>query len=485
MISRNNRSSCAEMSDHVPETGGHDQRNTHSRPRVHCWLSFRAPTRAVASCGTRGRSTYGKDDSESVLVVQADTMTLNPAFDHREIERAYNDDPVSAAAEYGAQFRTDVSGFISREVVDGCTVVDRHELAPVAGVSYSGFVDFAGGSGQDSATLAIAHSETRDGHRVAVLDLVREIRSVVGADVVRNTAVHEQLSESLQHVLGVQSPWPRRWPSTPVCARRRSSAGEGHALYTRSTSAKFRSRFRRVLALRAGAAVRDEHYKTLSPLRGRVHRSFCARRLVLLLPIGRPWRLRVASLLVPGRQINVCRHTTPSPRAAGAAPIRRSVWLLAATGLLAAAACSSGEPAPPPPQPIAFNHQKHVEMPMECTDCHAGAQTQAQASLPPVQACAVCHRAILSDHPEIVKLLAYLEDDEPIRWRKVNPMPASAMVRFMHKPHARAGVQCSTCHGDVGHMTVARQAVNTASMRWCVECHRGSGASDDCLTCHF
>ncbi len=44
------------------------------------------------------------------------------------------------------------------------------------GVSYAGFVDFAGGSGQDSATLAIAHRETRDGQSVAVLDLVREVR---------------------------------------------------------------------------------------------------------------------------------------------------------------------------------------------------------------------------------------------------------------------------------------------------------------------
>ncbi len=119
---------------------------------------------------------FGKDDSDSVLVVQADTLTLNPAFDEREIERAYTEDPVAASAEYGAQFRTNVSGFISREAIEGCTVLDRHELPPVPGVSYSGFVDFAGGSGQDSATLAIAHRETRDGQSVVVLDLVREVR---------------------------------------------------------------------------------------------------------------------------------------------------------------------------------------------------------------------------------------------------------------------------------------------------------------------
>ena len=118
---------------------------------------------------------YGKD-SESVLVVQADTLTLNPAFDEREIERAYAEDPVAASAEYGAQFRTNVSGFISREAVEGCTVPGRRELLPVQRVSYAGFVDFAGGSGQDSATLAIAHRELSEESSAGVLDLVREVR---------------------------------------------------------------------------------------------------------------------------------------------------------------------------------------------------------------------------------------------------------------------------------------------------------------------
>ena len=120
------------------------------------------------------RDHYGVDGD--VLVVQAETRLLNPAVPQEIIDRAYEVDPVAAVAEYGAQFRTDVSGFISREVVDGCTVVDRHELPPVLGVSYSGFVDFAGGSGQDSATLAIAHREFREERSTGVLDLVREVR---------------------------------------------------------------------------------------------------------------------------------------------------------------------------------------------------------------------------------------------------------------------------------------------------------------------
>ena len=138
-----------------------------------------------------------------------------------------------------------------------------------------------------------------------------------------------------------------------------------------------------------------------------------------------------------------------------------------------------------PPQPIAFSHRVHADVPIGCTGCHAGAATHAQASLPPVTACAVCHRAILTDHPEIQKLLRHLEDEEPIRWRKVNVMPASAMVRFAHKPHARAGIECATCHGEVHEMTVARRVIDTARMGWCVQCHRANDASDDCLTCHY
>ncbi len=82
----------------------------------------------------------------------------------------------SARAEYGAQFRTDIESFVSREAVDGSVVPGRIELPPQAGVSYHGFLDFAGGSGQDSATLAVGHAEKHADERVAVLDAVREVR---------------------------------------------------------------------------------------------------------------------------------------------------------------------------------------------------------------------------------------------------------------------------------------------------------------------
>jgi hypothetical protein len=118
------------------------------------------------------REHFGKDDSD-VLVIQADTRTLNPTFDQGEIDRAYRDDPQSAAAEYGAQFRSDLEQFVSVEVLDAVTVPDRVELPPVPGVRYRAFVDPSGGS-SDSMTLAIGH-ESKD--KRLVLDFVDEVQA--------------------------------------------------------------------------------------------------------------------------------------------------------------------------------------------------------------------------------------------------------------------------------------------------------------------
>ena len=110
---------------------------------------------------------FGQDGD--VLVWQADTRTMNPLVPSDVIDRAYAEDPVAASGEYGALFRSDLESFVAREVLQSVTVLDRHELPPMAGVSYKAFVDPSGGS-SDSMTLAIAH---REGDRT-VLDAVRE-----------------------------------------------------------------------------------------------------------------------------------------------------------------------------------------------------------------------------------------------------------------------------------------------------------------------
>jgi len=112
----------------------------------------------------------GRDDAP-VLIWHASTRTMNPTFPQSTIDAAMERDPASAAAEYMAEFRTDVLAFVAREAVEACVSHGVFERAPVADVRYFGFLDPSGGS-SDSMTMAIAHVE----QGVAVLDLVREIR---------------------------------------------------------------------------------------------------------------------------------------------------------------------------------------------------------------------------------------------------------------------------------------------------------------------
>jgi hypothetical protein len=60
-----------------------------------------------------------------------------------------------ATAEYLAEFRTDVEGFVSLEAVEAC-VGDYREQLPAKATRYCAFVDPSGGS-DDSMTLAISH----------------------------------------------------------------------------------------------------------------------------------------------------------------------------------------------------------------------------------------------------------------------------------------------------------------------------------------
>lgn len=120
---------------------------------------------------------YHDQPDSDVVLVQAPTLDLNPTFDRRAIERSYEDDPSSAAAEFGAQSRSDVESFVSQDAIDACVIPGRIELPRVAGVRYAAFLDFAGGGiGGDSVTLAIAHPERHDDRTIGLLDLVREVQ---------------------------------------------------------------------------------------------------------------------------------------------------------------------------------------------------------------------------------------------------------------------------------------------------------------------
>jgi hypothetical protein len=119
---------------------------------------------------TAYRNFFGKHGP--ALIWKADTRTMNPTVPLSFIEEAYETDPAHAAAEYGAEFRTDVETYVAREVVEAAVVLGQHELPPIRGISYVAFTDPSGGSA-DSMTLAIAHRD-KDGR--AIIDAVRERR---------------------------------------------------------------------------------------------------------------------------------------------------------------------------------------------------------------------------------------------------------------------------------------------------------------------
>jgi hypothetical protein len=125
---------------------------------------------------------YGKDDPR-VLVWVADTLSMNPTADRDAIAAAYEADPVAAASEYGAQWRSDLEQYVSREIVMAATIPGRIGLPPILGAKYFAFTDPSGGA-QDSFTLAIAHGEDRDGTRIAILDYLSERRPPFSPDVV-------------------------------------------------------------------------------------------------------------------------------------------------------------------------------------------------------------------------------------------------------------------------------------------------------------
>lgn len=124
------------------------------------------------------REHFGRD-GDRVLFWKADTRTMNPCVPTEEIEAAYREDAASAAAEFGAEFRSDVESFISFEAIDPLVDRDVLERGRLDGLAYHAFCDPSGGS-SDSMTLAIAHCE--DG--VGVLDVLRERKPPFDPDAV-------------------------------------------------------------------------------------------------------------------------------------------------------------------------------------------------------------------------------------------------------------------------------------------------------------
>jgi hypothetical protein len=175
-----------------------------------------------------------------------------------------------------------------------------------------------------------------------------------------------------------------------------------------------------------------------------------------------------------------------------------SVFLAGAGLGLSLAACEPTNQGYAPPQPVQYSHAVHAGgLRIPCLYCHYGAERGRHAGIPPAAVCLNCHRQVLPDHPEVLKVRTAVDAGKPIEWNRIHQLPDHAY--FNHQAHAKAGVACQTCHGPVEQMgRVAQNAPLT--MGWCLGCHRkgseraGAGFGTipaaqanrltDCAVCH-
>jgi cytochrome c2 len=152
-----------------------------------------------------------------------------------------------------------------------------------------------------------------------------------------------------------------------------------------------------------------------------------------------------------------------------------------------------------PKQPIYFSHKVHAGVnQINCLYCHGNAWESRHASIPTLNVCMNCHKAIstyekgpklfdeagneINGTAQIQKLYEYAgftpgqnwdpAKAKPIEWIKIHNLPDH--VYFNHAQHIRAGkVQCQTCHGEINKMDEVFQ-FSELSMGWCINCHRDS-----------
>lgn len=124
-----------------------------------------------------------------------------------------------------------------------------------------------------------------------------------------------------------------------------------------------------------------------------------------------------------------------------------------------------------PTQPIAYSHKLHAgTYQIDCNYCHTGAYKAKSANIPSVNICMNCHNSIKTESPEIQKLYAAVENNQPIEWVRVHNLPD--LVYFNHAQHTSVGgVECQTCHGPIQEMEVVYQ-YSKLTMGWCINCHR-------------
>src|SRR5262249_29868042 len=148
---------------------------------------------------------YGVDGDPLTLVAHGASRAFNSSLPQYVVDRALEKDRARASAEYLAEFRTDLEGYVSLDVVESC-VGNYRELPPCGDITYKSFVDPSGGS-QDSMTLAIAHKNDD----VVIIDALREARPPFSPEAVTDEFAELLKTYRVSNVVGDRygGEWPR------------------------------------------------------------------------------------------------------------------------------------------------------------------------------------------------------------------------------------------------------------------------------------
>lgn len=116
-----------------------------------------------------------------VLIWKAPSWKMNLTLTEKELRERYSDlGEAEFSAEFGANFREDIEGFLPAEIYDKAVAKGRDQVPPKEGVEYVGFADFSEGlrKGADSSTLAIVH----EADNKIILDYLLEVRAPFNPD---------------------------------------------------------------------------------------------------------------------------------------------------------------------------------------------------------------------------------------------------------------------------------------------------------------
>lgn len=135
-------------------------------------------------------------------------------------------------------------------------------------------------------------------------------------------------------------------------------------------------------------------------------------------------------------------------------------------------------------QPLLFNHNVHQKAGIDCIQCHPFYKEQRFSGMPNVATCIECHKDPLTQNPEEEKIRQSYKSGNTLQWKRIYEQPDH--VFFSHRRHVvLAKMDCKNCHGLIGESeTPPAKPWVKMTMKWCMDCHTKTKASNDCMACH-